>query len=451
MRLLVAESDEALGAFLGQGLEAEHYSVEVARDGAAAEELAGAREFDLMILDLNLPGIDGMEVLRHLRARKPGLPILILTNKNRVEDCVRAFDDGADDFLLMPFAFTELSARVRALLRRGGRGPEPVLKADDLELDRLARIVRRGGRRIELTPKEYGLLEFLMTHKGQRVTRPMIIENVWNFTGETMTNVVDVYINYASSQVDKRRVGQLALAIQVAFQQMGIFDASNTKVPVATSEPMPFSNVQIVENVERYNSLGRIANPPRGTPSPAPQPDNLNQLRNELEKALRVPIQKHQISLKPTREGLVVSLREAGFYDVGSAQLKKDTAPVLDEFIGIVSPRSFHVRIEGHTDNVPIHSAQFQSNWELSTARATQLVKLFITRYGISPDRLAASGYAEFHPVATNATPEGRAMNRRVDLVILNPTGQMLSDDLLPDLATQSGSPEASPGAAPQN
>ena len=446
MRLLVAESDEALGAFLRQGLEAEHYSVEVARDGAGAEELAAAHEFDLVILDLNLPGIDGMDVLRRLRARDAGLPILILTNKSRVEDRVRAFDEGADDFLLMPFAFSELSARVRALLRRGGRGAGPVLRADDLELDRLARIVRRGGRRIELTPKEYGLLEFLMTHMGQRVTRPMIIENVWNFSGETMTNVVDVYINYSSSQVDKRRVGQLALAIQVAFQQMGIFDASNTKSAVANTEPMPFSNVQIVENVERFASLGRIAPSPHGIPAGAAQSDDLNQLRRELQNALQAQIKKHEISLTPTREGLVVSLREAGFYDTGSAQLRKDTSTVLDEFIAIVAPHNFHVRIEGHTDNIPIHSTQFQSNWELSTARATEMVKLFITRYGISPDRLAASGYAEFHPVATNDTPEGRAMNRRVDLVILNPSGQGYSGE-----TTMSPAPSpAVPPAAPQ-
>ncbi len=444
MRLLVAESDEALGVFLRQGLEAEHYSVEVARDGAGAEELAAAHEFDLVILDLNLPGIDGMNVLRRLRARDAGLPILILTNKSRVEDRVRAFDEGADDFLLMPFAFSELSARVRALLRRGGRGAEPVLRADDLELDRLARIVRRGGRRIELTPKEYGLLEFLMTHMGQRVTRPMIIENVWNFSGETLFAFFVVL--YASSQVDKRRVGQLALAIQVAFQQMGIFDASNTKSAVANSEPMPFSNVQIVENVERFASLGRIAPSPHGTPAGAAQSDDLNQLRRELQSALQTQIKKHEISLTPTHEGLVVSLREAGFYDTGSAELKKDTSTVLDEFIGIVAPHSFHVRIEGHTDNIPIHSSQFQSNWELSTARATEMVKLFITRYGISPDRPAASGYAEFHPVATNETPEGRAMNRRVDLVILNPSGQGF-----PGEPTMSAAPPAAePGAAPE-
>ena len=445
MRLLVAESDEALGAFLRQGLEAKHYSVEVARDGAGAEELAAAHEFDLVILDLNLPGIDGMDVLRRLRARDAGLPILILTNKSRVEDRVRAFDEGADDFLLMPFAFSELSARVRALLRRGGRGAEPVLRADDLELDRLARIVRRGGRRIELTPKEYGLLEFLMTHMGQRITRPMIIENVWNFSGETMTNVVDVYINYSSSQVDKRRVGQLALAIQVAFQQMGIFDASNTKSAVSNTEPMPFSNVQIVENVERFASLGRIAPSPHGTPAGSAQSDDLNQLRRELQSALQAQIKKHEISLTPTHEGLVVSLREAGFYDTGSAQLRKDTSTVLDEFIAIVAPHNFHVRIEGHTDNIPIHSSQFQSNWELSTARATEMVKLFITRYGISPDRLAASGYAEFHPVATNDTPEGRAMNRRVDLVILNPSGQGFSGEQTMSAAPPAAEPPSTP------
>ncbi len=251
---------------------------------------------------------------------------------------------------------------------------------------------------------------------------------------------------YSSSQVDKRRVGQLALAIQVAFQQMGIFDASNTKSAVANTEPMPFSNVQIVENVERFASLGRIAPSPHGIPAGAAQSDDLNQLRRELQNALQAQIKKHEISLTPTREGLVVSLREAGFYDTGSAQLRKDTSTVLDEFIAIVAPHNFHVRIEGHTDNIPIHSTQFQSNWELSTARATEMVKLFITRYGISPDRLAASGYAEFHPVATNDTPEGRAMNRRVDLVILNPSGQGYSGE-----TTMSPAPSpAVPPAAPQ-
>ena len=250
---------------------------------------------------------------------------------------------------------------------------------------------------------------------------------------------------YSSSQVDKRRVGQLALAIQVAFQQMGIFDASNTKSAVANTEPMPFSNVQIVENVERFASLGRIAPSPHGAPAGSAQSDDLNQLRRELQSALQAQIKKHEISLTPTHEGLVVSLREAGFYDTGSAELRKDTSTVLDEFIAIVAPHNFHVRIEGHTDNVPIHSSQFQSNWELSTARATEMVKLFITRYGVSPERLAASGYAEFHPVATNDTPEGRAMNRRVDLVILNPSGQSFPGEPTMSPARPAAEPRAAP------
>jgi DNA-binding response OmpR family regulator len=203
MRLLVAESDEALGVSMRQGLEAEQYCVDVARESAGAEAFAAAHEYNLLILDLNLPGLDGIDVLRHMRARDAGLPILALTDKNRVDDRIQAFDEGADDVLLIPFEFSELSARVRALLRRGGpSGAEPVLRADDLELDRLARIVKRAGRRIELTPKEYGLLEFLMTHKGERVTRPMIIQSVWNFSGDTLTNVVDVYINYLRKKID---------------------------------------------------------------------------------------------------------------------------------------------------------------------------------------------------------------------------------------------------------
>jgi DNA-binding response OmpR family regulator len=202
MRLLVVENDEALGVRLRQRLEAEHYCVDLAREGARAEELSAAHSYDLSILDLKLPALDGMEVLRHLRAR-PGLfPILILSDKNRADDRVRALDDGADDFLLLPCSFSELSARVRALLRRRGRGVGATLRADDLEMDRLARIVRRGGRRIELTPKEYGVLEFLMTHVGQRVTRPMILENVWNSSGELLTNIVDVYISYLRKKID---------------------------------------------------------------------------------------------------------------------------------------------------------------------------------------------------------------------------------------------------------
>jgi DNA-binding response OmpR family regulator len=229
MRLLVAESDEALGVSLRQGLEAEQYIVDVSGESAAAEELAASREYDLLILDLNLPALDGIDVLRRLRARAANLPILVLTNKNRVDDRIRAFDEGADDVVLIPFEFSELLARVRALLRRGGGGAEPVLRADDLELDRLARTVRRGGRKIELTPKEYGLLEFLMAHKGQRVTRPMIIQSVWNFTGDTMTNVVDVYINYLRKKIDAGSEKRLIRTIRGVGYELAVESAARAE------------------------------------------------------------------------------------------------------------------------------------------------------------------------------------------------------------------------------
>jgi chemotaxis protein MotB len=233
-----------------------------------------------------------------------------------------------------------------------------------------------------------------------------------------MTNVVDVYINYSSSQVDKRKVGQIAIAIQVAFQQMGIFDASNTRPEVSNSEPMPFSKVQMVENQERIQAMGRLVNAPRGALGETPDRPDMNEIQKQLQTALAAQIGKHTVSVTPTKEGIVVSLREMGFFDSGSTSLRPEAEPTLADFVGVIGPR--RVRIEGHTDNVPIHNNRFASNWELSTSRATEIIKLLITKYEIAPLRLSASGYSEFYPVASNATPEGRAMNRRIDLVILN-------------------------------
>jgi chemotaxis protein MotB len=227
-------------------------------------------------------------------------------------------------------------------------------------------------------------------------------------------------VNYSSSQVDKRKVGQLAMAIQVAFQQMGIFDASNTRPEIANSEPMPFSKVQMVENQERVQAMGRLVNTPRGALGESPDKPDMNQIQKQLETALAAQIGKHTVSVTPTKEGIVVSLREMGFFDSGSTSLRPEAEPTLADFVSVVGPRRVRVRIEGHTDNVPIHNNRFASNWELSTSRATEIIKLLITKYGVAPLRLSASGYSEFYPVASNATLEGRAMNRRVDLVILN-------------------------------
>ena len=267
MRILIAEDDEALARFVRQGLEGEHYSVDVLPDGEQARTAATESEYDVVILDLNLPKLDGVSVLRHLRSKKPSLPVLVLTQRTRVEDRVQCLDTGADDYLAKPFSFSELSARIRALVRRSHLPSESVLTVADLKLDRVQRLVERAGSRIDLTAREYSLLEYLMLNVGRRVTRSMIIEHVWNLTFDTSTNVVDVYINYASAQVDQRKVGRLAMAIQVAFQELGVFPASNTQIPLNTSEPMPFSTVQASRMSSTIPKLV-VLHPPSGKRSP---------------------------------------------------------------------------------------------------------------------------------------------------------------------------------------
>ncbi len=203
MRILVVEDDAPLASFLRKGLEAEHYAVDLAPDGEEARWLACECEYDLMVLDLNLPKLDGFGVLGRVRPKRPSLPVLVLTGRSRLEDRVHVLDLGADDCLLKPFSFTELSARVRALLRRRPVSATTLLKVADLELDRVERTVRRAGKRIELTSKEFGLLEYLLRNAGHRITRNMIVEHVWNLSFDTGTNIVDVYINYLRKKVDE--------------------------------------------------------------------------------------------------------------------------------------------------------------------------------------------------------------------------------------------------------
>ncbi len=202
MRILVAEDDRPVASFLKKGLEAEHYAVDIVPDGQEALYMAEEYDYDLVLLDLVLPKMDGLQVLRQIRTRKKNLPVLVLTGRTRVEDRVKGLDLGADDYMIKPFAFRELMARVRALLRRGEGRVDFKLQVDDLEMNLVERTVCRGERRIELTPKEFALLEYLMRNQGRAVSRPMIIEHVWNFSFDTMTNVVDVYINYLRKKVD---------------------------------------------------------------------------------------------------------------------------------------------------------------------------------------------------------------------------------------------------------
>jgi len=224
---------------------------------------------------------------------------------------------------------------------------------------------------------------------------------------------------YASAQVDKRKVGKLAMAIQVAFQDLGVFPASNTQVPLNTSEPMPFSAVQAIENARRTAALAPIVPSPHGTPQADPEDKNLDPLRRELERALAPEIARQEVALRTVPDGLVISLREMGFFDTGSAAIKPGSQSALSHIAALLAPRPYRIRIEGHTDDVPIHNSQFPSNWELSTTRATELVRLLIVQHGFSPERLSAAGYAQYHPIVSNDTPERRAQNRRVDVVVL--------------------------------
>jgi DNA-binding response OmpR family regulator len=221
MRILLAEDDVPVARFVRKGLEAEHYAVDVASDGEEAQFMIDEFNFDLVILDLNLPRADGLEVLRHARARKASLPILILTARSAIEERVKGLDLGADDYLGKPFSFTELAARVRALLRRNNQPVEVKLRVADLEMDRVERRITRAGQSIELTPREFTLLEYLLRNAGRCVTRAMILEHVWNCSFDTMTNVVDVYINYLRKKMDEGFEPKLIHTIRGSGYQLG--------------------------------------------------------------------------------------------------------------------------------------------------------------------------------------------------------------------------------------
>jgi len=250
---------------------------------------------------------------------------------------------------------------------------------------------------------------------------------------------------YASSQVDKRKVGKLALSIQVAFQELGVFETSNTKIPLSDAEQVPFSKVQVVENADRTTDLERFVQPMKGVLSPGAPPAQIREIQSELEKVLAPEIREHVVEVKARRDGLVVSLREVGFYESGSSALRPSARDAVDRLAAALKSHSESLRIEGHTDNVPIHNAHFASNWELSTARASDLVKELIDHYRFEPQRLSAAGYAEYHPVAPNNTEEGRGRNRRVDIVILNPP----TLETLPLSSPNSAAPQNSPTASP--
>lgn len=203
MRLLVIEDDPKIASFIQRGLAQEHYAVDTAADGEEGASLAEDPAYDLILLDLTLPKRSGMQVLKQVRQTRQGVPVLVLTARDSVQDIVDALDAGADDYLRKPFHFSELTARVRALLRRGDR-TIATYKIADLTLDPNCRTVTRAGRKIDLSAKEFALLEFLLQHARKTVTRTAIVEHVWDIHFDSFSNVVDVYVNYLRNKIDKK-------------------------------------------------------------------------------------------------------------------------------------------------------------------------------------------------------------------------------------------------------
>jgi len=202
MRVLVIEDDRKVASFIQTGLEQEGYAVDVLNDGNTAGEQASTIDYDVVVLDLMLPGRSGFQVLRDIRARRATSPVLILTARDAVEERIAGLDAGADDYMAKPFALAELSARLRALLRRGSPR-ENLLKLADLEMDTIRRTVRRGGVSVDLKPKEYSLLEFLLRNSERPLTKSLIIEHVWDIHFDSVSNVVEVHVNSLRNKVDR--------------------------------------------------------------------------------------------------------------------------------------------------------------------------------------------------------------------------------------------------------
>ena len=204
MRILLVEDEEKVARFVERGLKAELYVVDVAADGKTALLLLDRGSYEVVILDLNLPDISGHEVLRHIRKGNRSLPVLILSARDSIADKVQNFEQGADDYLTKPFSFTELVLRVKALLRRGqSHNRMDVLQLADLTLDRSAHQVKRNGQSVELTSKEFALLDYFMLNAGRVLSRTMIVENVWDQSFEGLTNIVDVYVRQLRKKIDE--------------------------------------------------------------------------------------------------------------------------------------------------------------------------------------------------------------------------------------------------------
>lgn len=209
MRILVVEDEKKLAGFMKKGLEEEGYALDVAHDGREGLSMALDGVYDLVILDINLPKMDGLSVLQEFRRQKGQTPVLLLTVRAAIEDKVLGLDTGADDYLTKPFSFQELLARIRALMRRPAAAASPLLRVADLTLDPARRVVFRGSEKIDLSTKEFALLDYFMRHPGRVLTRTMIAEHVWDYDFDPMSNIIDVYVNYLRKKIDSGREPKL--------------------------------------------------------------------------------------------------------------------------------------------------------------------------------------------------------------------------------------------------
>ena len=221
MRILIIEDEPRMLELLSKGLFESGVTVMTAADGEIGLEMATVHDLDAIVLDIGLPKLDGYGLMQALRERKRLTPVLMLTAHDTEDEIIHGLDVGADDYLTKPFSFSELSARVRALMRRAAQPAEVILRVDNLELNRVERTVKRAGHPTELTPKEFALLDYLMRNAGRCVTRAMIIEHVWNLSFDTMTNVVDVYINYLRKKVDSGHEKKLIRTVRGVGYQIG--------------------------------------------------------------------------------------------------------------------------------------------------------------------------------------------------------------------------------------
>jgi chemotaxis protein MotB len=239
-----------------------------------------------------------------------------------------------------------------------------------------------------------------MTQPRLRTTRSRVSHDRWLISyADFITLLFALFVVlFAFAKADQKKQIQVAAAITGAFHEMGVFTGS------ASSEQASAPTGAVM--TEEIVSTAKVK-------------DDLDQMRHELEKTLSKEIEKKSVSIEMTREGLVISLREAGFFASGSATPKPESVPVLRQIAEKLGRSPYDMRVEGHTDNIPIHTAEFDSNWELSSLRATRIARIFLDLQAIPPERISAAGFAEFHPVASNDTEDGRAKNRRVDLVIL--------------------------------